>query len=218
MAQLPGCSSVTVAAAVVPHHHAAVLLLLLLFEGLLYFGSLQAAVPANTHQNRVTTKKDFTTHRLNQICFFTTGDRPAPPGGRWLTSPCWQTGLRLHHPAIFVRKSGRISRCPGLTGAHMLCTRSDSDHTPSGASPAGTRRCRRGPSWSSSSVGSWPCCTWSCSKRHLQTLGRTGGTFRHDRELKGEKKSERSWRLNEVRRLPWWRLGKSWLRFRSFPS
>lgn len=55
--QPPGCGSVTVAAAVVPHHHAAVPLLLLLFEGLLHLGSLQAAVPADAHRNRVRKKQ-----------------------------------------------------------------------------------------------------------------------------------------------------------------
>lgn len=72
LTQLPGCGSVTVAAAVVPHHHAAVLLLLLLFEGLFYFGSLQAAIPANQNQTRVITKEDHTQlrYRFNGVLFF----------------------------------------------------------------------------------------------------------------------------------------------------
>lgn len=46
-------------------------------------------------------------------------------------------------------------------------------YTPSGAWQACTTHRRQWPSWSSSSAGSWPCCTWSCSRKHLQTLGCT---------------------------------------------
>lgn len=65
-----------------------------------------------------------------------------------------------------------VGRTRGLmhARAHVLQHMS---YTPAGAWLAGTTHYRQGPSWSSSSAGNWPCCTWNCSRKHLQTSGHT---------------------------------------------
>ncbi len=94
-------------------------------------------------------------------------------------------------------------------GASVGCTRGfkhacahmswHMSYTPVGAWQAGTKHCRREPSWSSSLAGNWPCCTLNCSRKHLQTLGHT------KKSLKKyiHRITERNWSLKCVRQKKW---------------
>lgn len=55
--------------------------------------------------------------------FFTTGDQLAPPGGRWPTSPCWQTAPRLPHPANFNEKVAENQSMSWINSrSRVVCT------------------------------------------------------------------------------------------------
>lgn len=98
---------------------------------------------------------------------------------------------------------GSENACP-----HMLQHMS---YTPVGAWAAGTRHYRRGPSWSSSSAGNWPCCTLNCSRKHLQT---SGHTKKKNSEIYTI--TERNWSLKHVSQKKWgleldWQAGLTYL-------